>query len=80
MAECVCNVIIDNGTAIREDGQPTYEAKAAPGYDVDEAKWQIRKYFYDGNICVKWFYAEGDAGFNYKQSLEDTYTYTATGS
>ena len=81
MAECVCNRLLDDGEAlIRADKQPTYESKAAPGYGTDEAKWQIRKFFYDadGNY-LKELYANGDAGFVHIQTGYAGFTYTPTG-
>lgn len=77
-----CNEIFDDGvTTIRADGQPTYLSRAAPGYGTDEAKWQIMKYFYDGNdFCIKTIYANGDAGFVHIQDNYATLTYTLTGS
>jgi len=81
MAECVCNILHDDGaTLIREDGQPTYESRAAPGYGTDVAKWQIKKFFYDAsNNCLRILYANGDAGFVHVQTGYAGFTYTPTG-
>jgi len=82
MAECVCNEIFDDGVnIIRADGQPTYRGRAAPGYDTNEAKWQVVKYFYSAaDEVVKIIYAEGDAGFNHVYDERAGYTYTWTGA
>ena len=76
------NIIWDDGSSItRGDGQPTYEGKAAPSYGTDEAKWQIKKFFYDGSDnLVKWVYANGNAGFVHVYDDRAGYTYTFTGS
>lgn len=76
------NVIIDDGaTLIRADGQPTYISRAAPGYDTDEEKWQIRKCFYDANNKFLYaVFADGNPGFVHIQDDYSTYTYTPTGS
>jgi len=82
MAECVCNEIFDDGINItRDDGQPTYRGRAAPGYGTDAAKWQVVKFFYSAaNAQVKKIYANGDAGFVHVYDGRAGFTYTWTGS
>ena len=82
MAECVCNEIFDDGTDItRDDGQPTYRGRAAPGYGTDELKWQIVKYSYSAaDEVVKIVYADGSPGFHFEYDERAGYTYTFTGS
>ena len=81
MAEAY-NEIFDDGSDIsRGDGQPTYRGRAAPGYGTDEAKWQIVKFFYDGDgNMIKKIYADGNAGFVHVYDDRASYTYTPTGS
>lgn len=76
------NRIFDDGSVItRDDGQPTYEGRAAPGYGTDEAKWQIMKYFYSAdNEVVKIVHADGNPGFVHIYNDRAEFTYTFTGS